>query len=68
MFCPRCGANQSEELKFCKGCGANLYAVRQVVDTRETGEKIDRSQPWLAEMARSDAESKRRQDELDHRR
>jgi hypothetical protein len=68
MFCPRCGSNQSEDLKFCKVCGANLYAVRQAVDTRETNEKIDRSKPWFAEMALSDAESKRRKEELDHRR
>src|SRR5258705_6800687 len=68
MFCPRCGSNQSEELKFCTVCGANLYAVRQVVDTREAGEKIDRNKPWFAEMAISDAESKRRKEELDHRR
>lgn len=68
MFCPRCGSNQSEELKFCKLCGANLFAVRQVVDTRKTDEKIDRSKPWFAEMAISDAESKRRKEELDHRR
>jgi hypothetical protein len=68
MFCPRCGSNQSEELKFCTVCGANLYAVRQAVDTREAGEKIDRSKPWFAEMALSDAESKRRKEELDHRR
>ena len=68
MFCPRCGANQSDELKFCKVCGANLYAIRQVVDTRETDEKSDRSKPWYAEMTLSDAESKRRKEELDHRR
>ncbi len=68
MFCPRCGVSQSEELKFCKSCGANLYAVRQAVDTRATGEKNDRGKPWFADMAVSDAESKRRQDELDHRR
>ena len=66
MFCPRCGSNQSDDLKFCKVCGANLAAVRQAVDTRETSEKVDRNQPWFAEMARSDAESKRRQEELDH--
>ena len=68
MFCPRCGSNQTEDLKFCKSCGANLYAVRQVVDTRETGEKIDGSRPWFAEMLFSEKESKRRQEELDHRR
>jgi len=68
MFCPRCGSTQEEELKFCKACGANLFAVRQVVDTREPNQKIDRNKPWFAEMAIYDAESKRRQEELDHRR
>jgi len=37
MFCPKCGANQNEEMKFCNLCGANLYAVRQVVDSRQSG-------------------------------
>ena len=68
MFCPRCGSTQNEELKFCKACGANLYAVRQVVDTRDTAQKPEPGKPWFAEMAIYDAESKRRQDELDHRR
>lgn len=68
MFCPRCGSTENEGLKFCKSCGANLYAVRQVVDTRETDKKPERNKPWFAEMAIYDAESKRRQDELDHRR
>ena len=67
MFCPRCGSTQDEELKFCKSCGANLYAVRQVVDTRQTDKELERSKPWFAEMAISDAKSKRRQEELDHR-
>lgn len=68
MFCPRCGSTQDADLKFCKSCGANLYAVRQVVDTRETANKTDMSKPWFAEMAINDAESKRRKEELDHRR
>jgi hypothetical protein len=68
MFCPRCGVSQSEELKFCKSCGANLYAVRQVVDSRETDEKADQGNPWFAALALSDAASKRRKEELDHQR
>ena len=68
MFCPRCGSNQSEELKFCKVCGANLYAVRRAFDSGDTGEKIDKTKPWFADMAASDAESRRRQEELYHRR
>jgi len=31
MLCPRCGSNQSDEVKFCKSCGANLQAVRDVL-------------------------------------
>ncbi len=68
MFCPRCGSNQDDELKFCKSCGANLYAVRQVVDTRETDNQLSPSTPWYAQMSIYDAESKRRKEELDHRR
>ncbi len=68
MFCPRCGSSQSDELKFCKVCGTNLSAVLHAVDTRKTDEKVDWSKPWYAEMALSEAESKRRKEELDHRR
>jgi hypothetical protein len=68
MFCPRCGSSQSEELKFCKSCGANLFAVRQVVATRETGETFDWSNTWIAEMFRSSDEIKRRKDELERQR
>ena len=68
MYCPRCGSNQSEELKFCTVCGGNLSAVRHAVDARETDGKIDRNKPWYADMTLSDAESKRRKEELDHRR
>jgi hypothetical protein len=60
MFCPQCGANQTEELKFCNLCGANLHAVRQVVATRETEDKFDWSKTWVAEMFLSEAERKRR--------
>lgn len=65
MFCPRCGSNQSEELKFCKACGANLYAVRQVVDKREIDEKFDWSKTWVAEMFNNSEEAVRRQQALD---
>lgn len=63
MFCPQCGANQSEELKFCKVCGANLNAVRQAVATRETGEKFDWNKTWVTEMFLSEGERKRREQE-----
>ncbi|HXM33963.1 MAG TPA: zinc ribbon domain-containing protein [Pyrinomonadaceae bacterium] len=68
MFCPRCGTNQSEELKFCKSCGANLSAVRQAVEARDAVEKFDWSNTWVAEMFLSAAEHKRRKDQFDRER
>src|SRR6185503_10038008 len=65
MFCPRCGSSQDEELKFCKACGANLYAVRQVVDNRQTDDKINWNKTWVAEMFASSSEAIRRQKELE---
>jgi hypothetical protein len=69
MFCPQCGANQSEELKFCNLCGANLQAVREAVATRDVaGEKFDWSKTWVAEMFLSEEERKRRNRQLEHER
>ena len=65
MFCPKCGTSQNEALRFCNLCGANLYAVRQVVDTRETNEKFDWSKTWVADMFLSEGERKKRSAELD---
>lgn len=68
MFCPQCGNKQGEELKFCNLCGANLFAVRQVVGAREADEKFDWSKTWVAEMFMSEAERKRRNAELERKR
>lgn len=72
MFCPQCGITQSDDLKFCKSCGANLLAVRQVVATRdatqETGGKFDWTKTWVAEMMLSGDERKRRNEELERQR
>lgn len=65
MFCPKCGNTQNEEMKFCNLCGANLYAVRQVVDSRETEEKVDWSKTWMADMFLSHEERKRRKREME---
>jgi hypothetical protein len=68
MFCPRCGSSQSEDLRFCKVCGANLYAVRQVVDTKDTEEKFDWNKTWVGEMFLSRQEALRQKEELERRR
>jgi hypothetical protein len=65
MFCPQCGQKQSDDLKFCNLCGANLQAVRQVVAMREGEEKFDWSKTWVAEMFMSEAERKRRQAQIE---
>src|SRR6476659_976171 len=65
MFCPRCGSSQSEDLKFCKVCGANLYAVRQAVDARQTEGKIDWNKTWVADMLLSGEEAQRRKNEIE---
>ena len=68
MFCPKCGTSQNEALKFCNLCGANLYAVRQMLDTRETretGQQFDWSKTWVAEMFLSEDERKKRKAQLD---
>ena len=57
MFCPQCGSTQSEELKFCKVCGANLFAVRQVVASRDAGEKFGWDKTWVADMFLSGEEA-----------
>src|SRR4030095_1521943 len=62
MWCPRCGSSQREwwrtrdvleELTFCKECGANLYAVRQIVDKQEKSTKSFWNKTWVAEMLQS---------------
>jgi hypothetical protein len=68
MFCPQCGNKQSDELKFCNLCGANLFAVRQVVALREGEEKFDWSKTWVAEMFLSESERKRRNAALERER
>ena len=65
MFCPQCGATQSEELKFCKSCGANVQAVCRAVAARSTGEGIDWDKTWVAEMFMSQGERQRRNQELE---
>ena len=67
MFCPQCGSTQSDELKFCKSCGANLEALRQIMATREPGGKFDWNNTWVAEMFMSGDESVRRQAEMERR-
>src|SRR5262245_23939276 len=50
MFCPGCGLQTSEELKFCRQCGANLLGVREAMMSCSAEEKIDWSKSWAANI------------------
>ena len=65
MFCPQCGSTQSDELKFCKSCGANLQALRQLMATRDPDDKFNWSKTWVAEMFMSSEEAVKHQAELE---
>src|SRR5215510_13263185 len=60
MFCPTCATSQPEDLKFCTSCGANLFAVRKALASRDTNEKFDWSKTWVAEIMLSHEEREKR--------
>ena len=47
MICPRCASNQGDDIKFCTSCGANLQAVREALNTHDSGQK-GWNDTWLA--------------------
>jgi hypothetical protein len=65
MLCPRCASNQSDDIKFCTFCGANLQAVRDAMEGRE--KKFDWSDSWVAEMFRSGEAAERAKLEMERR-
>lgn len=67
MLCPRCSANQSEDIKFCTSCGANLEAVRAVLERPESARKFDWSDTWVAEMFMSGQAHELRKLEMERR-
>jgi hypothetical protein len=67
MFCPRCASNQSNDVKFCTVCGANLVAVRQALDSPEPEKKFDWGDTWVAEMFMSPEVAERRRLEIERR-
>src|SRR5215813_10403097 len=65
MTCPRCGSNQSDEMKFCKNCGANLEAVRVALENPAAMQRFDWNDTWLAEIFRSGQATELRKRELE---
>ena len=66
MLCPRCASNQSDDIKFCTSCGANLQAVREALETPE-GKKFEWSNTWVADMFMSGQMAEMRKLEMERR-
>lgn len=45
MFCPRCGAQNKQEQKFCRNCGLSLQSLRLALDGKidEMAAELNRS-------------------------
>jgi hypothetical protein len=63
MVCPRCASSQSDDVKFCTSCGANLQAVREALALKETDKPAD----WWTEMFRSGEIAEERRLEMERR-
>lgn len=46
MFCPQCGTETHEQLKFCKQCGTNLRRVQGVLGKGGAGFKGNEATDW----------------------
>jgi hypothetical protein len=63
MVCPRCASNQTDNVKFCTFCGANLEAVREALAGKEADKKYD----WWTEMFQSGENAEERKLEMERR-
>src|SRR5687767_1799764 len=59
MICPRCASNQTDNVKFCTFCGANLEAVREALALKDTDKKAEWGENWWAEMFGEKAEERK---------
>mgnify|MGYP000163764730 CR=1 FL=1 len=46
MFCPSCGTETREAIKFCKKCGTNLKRVQGVLGKGGAGSSANQSTDW----------------------
>src|SRR5437762_7713904 len=60
MFCPNCATQTTDDVKFCRKCGANLRGVQEAM-TGLSAKAIDWDKTWVKEMLLSQEERERRQ-------
>ena len=65
MICPRCASNQSDDIKFCTSCGANLQAVRDALQAPDAGGRFNWNNTWVAEMFMSGQAAELRKREME---
>jgi hypothetical protein len=66
MICPQCGITQSDDLKFCKSCGANLQAVRIALANPEKLEDKFEWSNWITKLTALGEEHNKRMWEQDN--
>jgi len=67
MNCPRCAVRQTDDVKYCTSCGANLQAIRDVLAGREPEKEFNWDESWLAAMFRSGEINEQRKLEMERR-
>ena len=67
MLCPRCSSNQTDDIKFCTFCGANLQAVREALDAPDSAKRFEWGNTWVAEMFMSGQAAELRKLEMERR-
>ena len=60
MYCPNCAVQMTDDVKFCRSCGADLRTVQDALTGRNP-QSIDWNKTWVSEMMMSREERERRQ-------
>ena len=60
MYCPKCAVEITNDVKFCRSCGANLRGVQDALTGRNS-QGFDWDKTWVNEMMMSSEEREKRQ-------
>lgn len=60
IYCPECETPATDDVKYCKKCGANLRGGVEAFRSRNPDERFDWSRTWVANMLLTEDERARR--------